>query len=158
MSSETLISYFYKSGKYLDLANYLIHTSGIHRFLDIDLMEKSPEKFCQTLGLSYLLENTHSGGCIDGSYDSSAKTICVYHSGNPQRDLFTLGHEVGHFILHTHEEWNLKSAEFVQSSDRREVEEKLPTILHLKYFCLQSNIVFQILMKKSLQTLSVKIL
>ncbi|MFT4967063.1 MAG: Zn-dependent peptidase ImmA (M78 family), partial [Candidatus Deianiraeaceae bacterium] len=54
---------------------------------------------CEKLGLNVVFQNLKNG--IAGYFDDSQKTIFINEKYSATRNLFTIAHEIGHFILHT---------------------------------------------------------
>ncbi len=61
------------------------------------------EGICNALGLSLHYEDMstfdHDGNAILGSANFDRMSIVVYRNGHPQRERFTIAHEIGHFVL-----------------------------------------------------------
>lgn len=127
MVREEIILEYLSEGKYYDIANIIVSMSGAKSLFKPEVALRSPEKVCSEFGLGYIELEKLDSRCIYGWFDNQNKNICVYRTSFEHRNLFTLSHEIGHFLIETSDLWNcLIVNKYIQKLDSREkIEESL---------------------------------
>ena len=75
-----------------------------------------PEKIAQDLGIRIFLADLENN--IGGYYDFKEKKIFINRNDTPQRQRFTIAHELGHYFLHSE---FIQTDEYQQKELRREI-------------------------------------